>query len=528
MALNQQIQYLSAYSKSGSDSQTPTEFQQEQIPKNITGLYKKYRPEIKYRESEAKKIEVEKALVQVESNLISQSKNYALKKRLLLPIWLVEGILLVLGTKEPWFESIASSRIGKVFACPSSINVKSLIPFFLVWNELITKIFQTQSNEKVIKLQINKFISGTKKDIQEISKEIETIFSSPLKIVEVKQAKKAKSYTMSKKGSLNFIRHAELENDVDGVWLTLNLTNSFRDICHPPELKSSVLFEVSNIVSISPVVIQSMGSRASLKKVLNYLFLEFSKQQSYELNSNWNSFRIDSKKITHFHKDFLSTAPAFYDHGVLGWNNCAPNMKISEIKRMNQSPSHTHEIICAWQLSEQVKEAYEIEQKISEKIRQDQTNEPYQSRPSLFPIPPEDQLQKVREERKIKRFQKEKEMVDKSSLIEKKLSHFESPPKKTPKKIITQTLFDDGLLSKKVTHPIQTKSQYPKESHETFQPIVQSDMADNEFLVLVSEFYESLKPMQKKAFEKDRKGMSREQFKAYMSSILHRKKSHPL
>ena len=40
-------------------------------------------------------------------------------------------------------------------------------------------------------------------------------------------------------------------------------------------------------------------------KILNYLFLEFSKQESFSNNSNWNSFRIDCKKITHFHKDFF-------------------------------------------------------------------------------------------------------------------------------------------------------------------------------------------------------------------------------
>ena len=335
---------------------------------------------------------------------------------------------------------------------------------------------------------------------------------------------------MSKTGSLNFIRHAQLENDVDGVWLTLNLTNSFKEICYPPELINSIHLESNNIVSISPIVIQSMGVRANLKKILNYLFLEFSKQESYSNNSNWNSFRIDCKKITHFHKDFLSTAPAFYDHGVLGWNNCAPNRKISEIKEMSKVPNHRHEIICSWQLSDQIKEAYEIEHAISEKIMEKtevrgrtiqheiKQTIAADNGPSLFPEPPEDELRKIREERRMKKLMQEKELAARVKNAEKKENlRVEPIVKKVTKKAVPQTLFDDGFAP--------TFAQTRKREREPVQSIVNSDIADNEFLVLVSEFYESLKPMQKRAFEKDRKGMSCEQFKAYMSSILQRKKS---
>lgn len=476
-----------------------------------------------------------------ETNLIAESKLYALKKRLLLPTWLLEGVLLVLGVKEPWFDSIACSRLGKIFACPSDLNVKSLVPFFLVWHDLVGRIFNLESKETTIKLQINKYISGTKKDIQEISKEIENIFSSPLKLFEIKPSKKAKAFSIVKKGSLNFIRHAQLENDVNGVWLTLNLTNCFQEICYPPELKNGAHHESNNIVSISPIVIQSMGARANLKKILNYLFLEFSKQESYSNNSNWNSFRIDCKKIANFHKDFLSTAPAFYDHGVLGWNNCAPNKKISEIKEMNKHtgvkhPSHMREIICSWQLSEQVKEAYEIEHAISQKIMQ-RHDIPYENKlnvndsPSaLFPEPPEDQLRKIREERRIKKLQQEKEQAIKVRNAEKKdILKTEVTPKKINKSVVTQTLFDDGLLlkrnmqGKRDREPVfQTQAAVMKQPMKHSQ---NHDLTDNEFLIRVSEFYESLKPMQKRAFERDRKAMSCEQFKAYMSSILQRKKN---
>ena len=528
MALNQQQQYFSAYSQVNSEISNKNDFPQETSRRKITSFMFR-----KNQEKEVKLITVNKQSSEIEKSFISDAKIYALKKRLLLPLWLLEGVLLVLGTKEPWFESIACARLGKIFACPTRINVKTLIPFFLIWHELVSRIFNLNSKETTVKLQINKFITGTKKDVQDIAKEIENIFSSPLKLFEIKTSKKTKLLTMSKKGSLNFIRHAQLEYDVDGVWMTLSLSNSFKEICYPPELKSSLLNGSDNIVSISPTVIQSMGSRANLKKILNYLFLEFSKQQSYSNNSNWNSFRIDCKKISHFHKDFLSTAPALYDHGVLGWNNCAPHKKISELKEQSKTPHQKHEIICSWQLSDQIKEAYEIEHAISEKIMQHQPKTYEYNSQSLFPEPPEDQLKKIREDRKIKKINLEKEREIKQRNLERKsiLSPKSTGEKPAKSKIITQTLFDDGLILKKkpIPTPSPQDNRFIHDKPKSYKNLTQNqEMSDTEFLVMVSEFYESLKPMQKKAFERERKGMSGEQFRAYMSSILGRKKTAPL
>ena len=52
---------------------------------------------------------------------------------------------------------------------------------------------------------------------------------------------------------------------------------------------------------------------------------------------------------------------------------------------------------------------------------------------------------------------------------------------------------------------------------------VKESLSDNDFIILVSEFYESLKPLQRKAFERERSGMNPEQFRLYMTPILKRK-----
>jgi hypothetical protein len=618
MAFNHQPENFFAYTQTQTDVTSQNERTAEAPFKKSNSLHfrKKSLSESRFRKTSNHSLLPEvipKREQAIEKSFISDAKMYALKKRLLLPSWLLEGVLLGLGTKEPWFESLALSRMGKIVACPNHINVKILIPFFLIWNELVSRIFQQNTREITsVKLQINKFITGTKTDIQNLAKEIEHVFSSPLKLFEVKLSKRTKGVTMSKKGSLNFIRHAQLENDVDGVWMTLSLSHGFQEICSPCELKIENQIDKQQIVTISPTVVQSMGYRTPLKKILNYLFLEFSKQEARPNQCHWNSFRIDCKKINHFHKDFLSTAPSLYDHGILGWNNSPPSKKISELKQESALTHHKHEILCAWQLSQQIRDAFEFEQMMSKKALEQQyepvnhapslsfslphpKNKPdihpistrekhnhtifeqdnhrkkeehVQERPwkkqgehpletssrtinrfemdninsernrtraaqsnSLFPEPPIDELKLIREEKKIK---KEEEVeskprpADRQSIFTQKNIHEKNP--KPP--VMKQTLFDDGILIKKRTtiqpNPSLEKPKIYGTSPKERDLHQKSEMTDTEFLVRVSEFYESLKPIQKRAFERDRKGMSSEQFRAYMSSILQRRKAPPL
>ena len=136
---------------------------------------------------------------------------------------------------------------------------------------------------------------------------------------------------------------------------------------------------------------------------------------------------------------------------------------------------------------------------------------------TLFPEPPPDQLKKVRKEKALKAEKIEK--VEKK--LEKKIqvSKVEPVIKKATKKVTPQTLFDSSENLSYESNVINSKKEMIKKKIVS----VKETLSDNDFIILVSEFYESLKPLQKKAFERERVAMTCEQFRLYMTPILKRK-----
>lgn len=476
----------------------------------------------------------------VDESVIPSTQMYALKRRLLAPSWWILGTLLSHGGKEAWHEHLASRHMGRVIAAPAQINSKNILVLLTIWHEIISQLILKKEDQGQLRFDLSPFLCGTQKDNQEICHQVEHIWSSPLKLFEVRNSSRpSHSSTMSKFGSLSFTRHAQVLHDVDGVWLTLNLSQSFKDICLPLELSQAQNMSHS-LISFSPIVLRSIGLRASTKKILNYLFLEYSKHLDGNKESQWNSFGLESKQVLGFHKEILSNASSWYDHGVLGWNNSAPNMKISQMKSQQGAQASTGGMVFCWPTSHQAEQAQKLEVSLSEKMVRFDVHtvpheSPFQARKTLFPEPPRDELQGLREKFMRQRQDQEKRVreperkrhfvVDeiKPDFVDKPSFQAEAKEVKKRKIFETQTLFDDALLyarAEKKVSPTRVSPSALKRDKPQVEVI-----SDTEFMVLVSEFYESLKPMQKRAFENERRGMSKEQFRSYMLPILQRKKS---
>ncbi|MBX9702592.1 MAG: hypothetical protein K2X39_00425, partial [Silvanigrellaceae bacterium] len=477
--------------------------------------------------------------------LCSSTKQlYALKKRILVPSWWIEGLLLSLGTREAWYHSFIASRSGKTTLSLPKISAKYVFPMIWVWNELLTKVLshEEESGHTSFRVHLSKFLSGTSSEMKAILKEVEFLWTAPFSLSEVGDSKKNKSHlTLLKKGSINFIKHAFVESDVDGFWLTLEFSQKFTKIYNPinsffkkkhPEFDEQTrpLF-----TSVNPTVFKSMGNKISLKKILNYLFFEYSKSNLSNLNNSWSSFPLQLNQMCSFHKENLNNAACYYDHGIFGWDIMAPPIKISEMKmkeqssdaagfglKQNMSPqqsnSHHHSsssssILYCWQLSNQAKEAIALEHsldqkfsttghELSSKVAFHQPRPQHSASPALFVEPPEDELKKIRNE-------KAHSTIKKESTTPRKQENKKNTPQQSAHAQIT--LFPDVEKPKPFSQ-FNTKHV--------------DELTQNEFIVLVSEFYESLKPAQKKAFERERAGMNGDQFRSYMNSILQRRLNH--
>jgi hypothetical protein len=205
-------------------------------------------------------------------SLISDSRIYALKRRLLAPTWWVEGILLSLGAKEVWFDSLIASKAGEFIVAPPQVTGKNISLMFAVWHEVLSQMFSATGETLSFRFQINKYLSGTQKDILEECKQLEEIWATPMGLFEVKTSKKTKSLSLAKAGSLGLIHHAHIEQEVDGIWLSLSFSQSLQTFYSSQNKVFRSHSPRPSYVSINPVVIQSMGRRASIKKVINYLY----------------------------------------------------------------------------------------------------------------------------------------------------------------------------------------------------------------------------------------------------------------
>lgn len=423
--------------------------------------------------------------------IIPNTQLYALKRRLFVPSWWLLGTLLSHGSREAWFDHLAYKHVGRTIAAPMNVTSKNILVLLSIWHEIITQVLSNRTDEEnQIRFEISSFLLGTKKDNQEICSQIESIWSCPLRLFEVKPSPtRQNSALLSQFGNMSFSKQAHVTHDVDGIWLTLDLTQSCRQTCQPIELSRYQDLQ-HNLISLNPTVIRSMGAKASMKKVLHYLFLEYSKHL-HDNKDQWNSFAVKSHGVSAFHKDMLSHCSSLYDHGILGWNNSAPAAKISHIKSQYSNDNLSSPVVFSWPISQQAEQAYQLESSLSSKLMSldQQTHfheKPFVEKKTLFPEPPPDELRRLREK-----------------TLKEKMPPSDSKKRRT---FDMQTLFDDSSVRGKA--------------------ISKADViTDTEFMILVSEFYESLKPMQKKAFENERRGMTQDQFRSYMMPILQKKRS---
>ncbi len=473
-----------------------------------------------------------------EGSLLSTSKLYALKKRCILPTWLVEGILMSLGHKEPWAHNISSSYFNRIVACPQGLHTKIMAPLFSVWNEIILSFCHSYQDKTSIKIKLNNHLIGTSSQIQELAKELCLVFSQPLKIQELKVSKRSRGFQLHSKGFLNFVRQAGLTEDCDGIYLNLQFTTDFKTFCFPSELNNVNDLDSSHVVTLSPLVIKAMGSRVSLKKMLNYIFLEANKQKDGRTLGQTNSFYVDVSNISAFHKDFLSMVSSLYDHGVLGWTSQPPAQKLSEMKKKLRHEGEAVHVVCVCQLSDQVFEAVALERQAEASLFSFQSEKILLDKEESLELQPLAFCSQLSEPKEVKKPSSRRPLAQGLSIQMDKTET--RPPldrqnyfgnslisRSKIKTVLAPKFLDDGIVLKKrseVIEDIHTRD-LKKPTKKEFSKSFCRDLTDHEFLILVSEFYESLKPLQRKAFERDRKGMTKQQFKAYMSSILQRKKS---
>jgi hypothetical protein len=280
-----------------------------------------------------------------------------------------------------------------------------------------------------------------------------------------------------------------------------------------------------------------MSRSLSPKKLIPYLLLEMLK---VEKNSGvlseegstggvWRGRLLAQRELAHTHKEQLLQARSLYDHGLLSWENEAPRQRVKTLMESSKASAGNSGIVHCWRLSQHAVDAVQFEQAIGSFLRTAESSSNAElsasQQRSTLPSFGVDSAQRARQvELNARTAQKvPPAFVDVSIQVEPAARPAVELPRvsQTSEKTIVQPAVQAGLnfsgAERAAPKPIQRPLRETRESSL-------SVWSDDEFLMCVAEFYESLTPAQQQAFERERRRMSPEQFRTYVTPALMRHK----
>ncbi len=512
-----------------------------------------------------------------------EASAYALRKRLICPRWWLIGVMSQWMVKD--FETL-TKRLGLneddfVFAGPT-INAKNFPLVAALWTELLAQVSINCFESPTVELNLRRILRGTSAEIFEQREFLTHYLSSALRIQKVKfivpRPSRSRTKTFQQKKPQLALESVGLVQIFENVILSESdsqrLSITFAKC--PRKLFSNSLFELlpvalrskpeshqveqysSAFVTLQPDVLQAMSRSASPKKLVPYLSLEITKSQQggapsqteCELSAGvWRGRSVLSQELTRLHKDELSQSRSLYDHGLLSWENEAPRQRIRALKRESVGESgNASGIVHCWRLSQHVIDAISFEQALTKHLSSSElvTNQiatqsqtkallaqgesdysPRVERAQEFSSYPSDSpeagSQKIVASTITSHEDAESTIFKASSSSEvaaQKHTALYVKAKPSVSKVASHQSIDMCLSEKSTSHHQPQKRVIAYTSQRELQS--KDVWSDDEFLMCVAEFYESLTPLQQQAFERERRRMSPEQFKVYVTPALKR------
>lgn len=318
-----------------------------------------------------------------------------------------------------------------------------------------------------------------------------------------------------------------------------------------------------SLVTLQPDVLQAMSRTVNPKKLCAYLSLEIMKQDSAGERSDsgediWRGRALGHSELAKLHKEQLARAQSFYDHGILSWENEAPRQRVRNlVKRSSQFADSG--IVHCWRMSQHAMEAIQFEEALSGILnkaasrslslefesgkctllpeqsvsagsavffKSQQAAQMPESNSEHYAVLP---VQKLEAEFNREFSDTRPQTASVGLELKKTVSEVLSTSVVTAASVNSGFARSERLVASFDEVHVPPDLVVPKTSSRTIagsaarEPAVKRDVLnDDDFLMCVAEFYESLTPVQQQAFERDRKRMTPEQFKRYVTPALMR------
>lgn len=423
-------------------------------------------------------------LVSVLPNSIELS--YATSKRLLIPGWWVEGLLVKHGANELLCLNELNQK--HVYWNNQDIDPKFFKLLCLIWSNLCALALTLPENTQKASIPLKYILKGTATQISEQIQFLEDFWGSGYKILTPQSSKSplkksGLSVSWKTKGTEQFLTGHALEREPDPI-LHFFFRKDIQDFCFGPDH--------SKMISINPDMISSLSKGKTLHKILSYLAMEYGKtSESQDYLKNFIVTGI-STKTSSFHKENLKNSMSYYDHGICGWNILPPSLRLKDIKKDLQKRTGLNEgkgaIICCWNKSEHLHNAIYLETQLTLML----THKSHE-----VAVIPSSKVNHI-ESKEKKNSSHEKETL--SNII---------PLKQNQETIFKKEEIEEIKAKEKIQ---EIKSKRTKKSEPL--PQVSYDW------VLLSKLYTKLNSREQKIFEYEQKHRSEEEFIKYIQPLI--------
>ncbi|MEN9529820.1 MAG: hypothetical protein RI932_1693, partial [Pseudomonadota bacterium] len=474
---------------------------------------------------------------------------YTLRKRLLCPRWWLTGVMTQWLTKDSdLVVSQLGLREGDFVLSGSQLNAKTFPLVVSLWTELLGQLTSDNAAGTSVELNISRILKGTALEVEQQREFLTTYLSSALRIQKLRVAQSKASARRMKSapsGATGLVLESVgLVQVVENVVMT---DSSSQKLCvtfarDPRKLFSQDVADLlplpllegvtgtkglsgcdAGIVTLQPDVLRAMSRSLSPKKLIPYLLLEMLKAEKKNpgqpeeesLAGVWRGRSLAQRELAQTHKEQLAQARSLYDHGLLSWENEAPRQRVRSLIDNSKGVAGNSGIVHCWRLSQHAVDAVQFEQAISSFLRSTESSRSAELSPASQPksLPPstvETKMQVRQVELNIRTAQKfapaAAEVPLQDTPVVKpvvELTRMNTTSEKAISTTATQTGLNFSGSEKHAPKPVSRPMRDTRDS-------TTSVWNDDEFLMCVAEFYESLTPAQQQAFERERRRMSPE------------------
>lgn len=333
------------------------------------------------------------SIVAVASSL-ARAPHYALRKRLIVPSWWLEGLLFGLD-KTIWAVGATSPSERSALLVPQKMSASTLQAYAQLWHGIALQVLdvgaglpcQTEGHRQphsgaapgIYSLSLAQISRGTPQQMLRLADDLQGHLMSPLDwhlAGEAGAVSQPRPFTVKQRrapgGRGRHQRFAfvsgmsRTEGDADPVPAGVHFQIAFRasladtfwgyldrtlglqapgaggrsDLatdCAPS------LVGAGQVVTLNPSVLQSLAgghAKASASRLVLYLWLELRKAAAFAPGAAGRIGGCLGPDLAHtFCSELMSRASSLYDHGVLGWVDLPPSARLSECTDLMTVPT---------------------------------------------------------------------------------------------------------------------------------------------------------------------------------------------